>query len=56
MGDFKRFLVSFIVFSVFRIIIPNKILGRETEVKRMIITSIFFGIADLVRRDIMSIF
>lgn len=54
--DIRVFIISFLVFSVFRILIPNMILDQETDMKKVIITSVFFGIAALANRNLMSTF
>lgn len=54
--DIRVFIISFLVFSVFRILIPNMILDQETDMKKVIITSVFFGIAVLANRNLMSTF
>lgn len=52
----KTWLIGFIVFAVFRTIIPNLILGKEIGIKKVLVVSTCYGIALIIRKDMMDMF
>ena len=51
---FKIWAVGFLVYGSLRYIIPNKILGKDINLKSLIVLSSFYGFALLLRRYLMG--
>ena len=51
---FKIWAVGFLVYGSIRYIIPNKILGRDINLKSLIVLSSFYGFALLLRRYLIG--
>ena len=58
-GYLKTWLIAFFVFVVFRKMLPNMfldmILNKNTDLGRTIIVAAFYGIAVVVRRELMRL-
>jgi len=50
---FKIWAVGFLIYGSIRYIIPNKILGKDINLKSLIVLSSFYGFALLIRRYLM---
>ena len=51
---FKIWAVGFLVYGSIRYIIPNKTLGKDINLKSLIVLSSFYGFALLIRRYLMG--
>jgi predicted PurR-regulated permease PerM len=51
---FKIWAVGFLVYGSLRYIIPSKILGKDINLKSLIVLSSFYGFALLLRRYLMG--
>lgn len=56
MNYLKTAIVGFIVFALIRYALPNYILGKAIELKPLIVLSACYGLALIVRLELMERF
>ena len=49
-------VIGFIVFALFRTLLPSMILGTEISMKKLIVVSSCYGLALIVRQELTDMF